>query len=51
MPSRKTVLLGAGALALVVLVVVLAKGGAGPSPKIGRTRSGELNAPLVPLAR
>jgi hypothetical protein len=32
MPSRQTVLLGAGAFALVVLV----KGGGGPSPKIER---------------
>jgi hypothetical protein len=35
MPSRKTLLLGVGALALVVLVVVLVTGG-GPSPKIER---------------
>ncbi len=36
MLSRKTVLLGAGALVLVVLVVVLVTGGGGPSPTIER---------------
>jgi hypothetical protein len=37
MPSRKIVLLGAGALALlVVLVVLVARGGGGPSFKVER---------------